>query len=551
MSYAEAITVGDLLVRSADRHGDTEALVFPDHRATYAELLDSAVRAAQGLLALGVRRGDHVGILMPNCPKFVEVFFGASLLGAVVVPINARFKRRELAYVVENSDIVVLLTSDVIAEHVNYVELLHDSVPGLSSAPDPRRLALDAAPALRSVVLFGTSTAPGMVSENEFYQLASEIDSELVHTARARVRVRDVAAMPYTSGTTAYPKGCLLTHEALVRQWLAGGRRLEVRAGDRFWNPMPMFHLSGIGPLLFTLGVGATFICMTHFEPTAALRQIERERPTHLFPLFPPVVMGLLRHPDYTVDLFRDARVMGHVAPPDTLRLAQSLLPPHTVQVGFFGLTECCGTLVSNSPDETLEQRVLTSGRPIEGIEVRIVDADGKECPPGVRGEIHVRGFSVFEGYYKDPDKTAETFLPDGWIRTGDLGMLDQDGRLSYLGRLKDMLKVGGENVAPSEIESHLSTHPAVQLVAVVGKPDEKYGEVPVAFVELARGHSATAEELIDFCRGQLANWKVPREVRFVTEWPMSATKIKKYVLRERLLHEQRAGARDTSPPRP
>lgn len=547
MSYAEAITIGDLLVRSTDRHGDAEALVFPEYRATYSELLDSAVRVAQGLLALGVKRGDHVGILMPNCPKFVEVFFGASLIGAVVVPINARFKRRELAYVVENSDIVVLLTSDVIAEHVNFVELLHDSVPGLASAPDPGRLTLDAAPALRAVVLFGESSAAGMLREDEFYELANGVDAGRVHTARARVRVRDVAAMPYTSGTTAYPKGCLLTHEALVRQWLAGGERLEVRAGDRFWNPMPMFHLSGIGPLLFTLGTGATLICMTHFEPASALRQIARERPTHLFPLFPPVVMGLLRHPDYTPDTFRHARVMGHVAPPDTLRLAQSLLPPHTVQVGFFGLTECCGTLVSNSLDETLDQRVETSGRPLDGMEVRIMDADGKECPPGTQGEIQVRGFSVFEGYYKDPDKTAETFLPGGWLRTGDLGVLDEDGRLSYLGRLKDMLKVGGENVAPLEIESHLSTHPAVQLVAVVGKPDEKYGEVPVAFVELARGRSATAEELIDFCRGQLANWKVPREVRFVTEWPMSATKIKKYVLREQLLEDRH----DTAPSHP
>lgn len=535
-SYAEAITVGDLLVKSVDQHADREALVFPYHRATYRELLDAAVETARGLYGLGVRRGDRVGLLMPNCPEFVHALFGTALLGAVAVPINARFKRRELSYVLENADILTLVTSDIIADHVDFVELLRDCVPELEDATDPASLSVASSPRLRNIVMLGESSPDGMVDRTAFLARARDADPSTVEVARSRVSVRDVAMMPYTSGTTAYPKGCLLTHEGLTRQWLAGGRRFQLRAGDRFWDPLPMFHLSGIGPLLFTLGLGATFVSMTHFEPTRALEQIRAEQCTHLFPTFPAITMGLLRHASYDPGDLASARVAATVAPPDTMRVIQGLLPAHVVLTAAYGLTECCGTVAANELDETLDQRAETSGPPIDGMELRIVDpGTGEPLSPGEEGEIHVRGYSVQLGYYKDEAKTADAHLDDGWFRTGDIGRIDENGRITYVGRLKDMLKVGGENVAPSEIEAHLSTHPAVQLAQVVGRPDEKYGEVAVAFVEVADGHEIDEGELIEYCKGQLASFKIPREVRFVHDWPMSATKIQKFRLREML----------------
>ncbi|HSJ26874.1 MAG TPA: AMP-binding protein [Acidimicrobiia bacterium] len=536
VEIVEATTFGDLLLKTALERPDDEALVFPEIRFTYAELFEHAVDTARGLAALGVGRGDHVGILMPNCPEFVHAFFGVALLGGVVVPINARFKRRELAYVVENADLKVLVTSDIIADHVDFVGLLRDSLPSLAAASDSAALSLPEAPLLRSVVLMGDRTPDGMLGQKEFYARALDVDRGTVMRAREQVRIRDIAAIPYTSGTTSYPKGCLLTHEAIVRDWILSGRRFGVETGDRFWNPCPLFHMSGIGPLLFTLAVGGTLITMTHFDPASALRQIEEERPTVIYPTFPPITMALITHPDYDPAKFSQVKATLNVAPPDTLRMMQDKLP-QAIQISCYGITEGSGVITYNELTETVDQRCETTGPPLPGAEVRIVDpATGDECAPGEPGEICIRGFNVFEGYYKDPEKTAETFDSEGWAHTGDLGSVDEAGRVIYVGRLKDMLKVGGENVAPSEIEAHLSTHPAVKLVQVVGKPDDKYVEVPVAFVELADGATATDEELIGWCQGQLASFKVPREVVFVTEWPMSATKIQKYKLRELLV---------------
>lgn len=539
MGYAEAITIGDLLVRAEERYGEAEALVFPDLRWTFSDLRREAERIAAGLIALGVTRGDRVGLLMPNCPAFVAALYGAAMTGAIVVPVNARFKRRELGHVLRDAGISVLLTSDLIDDHVDFVELLYDCLPGLSSSSSEDELKLPEAPSLKRIVLLGARRPVGVMAADDFHERAAHMDRALVDQARERVRVRDVAAMPYTSGTTAAPKGCLLTHEALVRQWRVGGERMDIRQGDRFWNPLPMFHLSGLGTLMSTVDAGAVFVSTIHFEAEAALEQIEAEGASHVFALFPPVVMGLLRHPDFKAERFRTVRVVGHVAPAETLRVAAGLLPQHVVQIGFFGQTECCGTVVSNTLDESFEDRITTVGTAHPGIEVRITDpVTGMELGPRERGEIQVRGYSVFEGYHGDPSLTEQVLFDDGWLRTGDLGTLNERGQLSYLGRLKDTLKVGGENVAPAEVEAHLSTHSAVKIAQVVGRPDHKYGEVPVAFIELVPGQRVEPQDLIDFCQGHLASWKVPREVRFVTEWPTSATKIQKSKLREQLRAE-------------
>jgi fatty-acyl-CoA synthase len=360
------------------------------------------------------------------------------------------------------------------------------------------------------------------------------VSEDEVRTLQERVRIRDIALLMYTSGTTARPKGCLLTHEALVRH--AGNvarNRFLLTAQDRYWDPLPLFHIGGIVPLLSCLFVGATFVHVGHFTPDVALTQLEGERCTVAYPAFETLWVGVLNHPRFPdADLGR-LRLIQNIATPERLIYLQSRLP-HVVELSSYGATECASNLTLPLPDDDYEARMYTLGGPLPGIEVKIVDPDsGEQREPGVVGELCFRGYSRFEGYYKDPELTAATIDAAGWFHSADLAKLDADGRLVYAGRLKDMLKVGGENVSALEVEDYISRHDGVDIVQVVGAPDARYGEVPAAFIQLKPGAQLAEAGVLEFCLGRIATFKVPRYVRFVTEWPMSGTKIQKFVLRD------------------
>lgn len=536
--WIRATTVADLLLATAAGRPDQDALVLPSLRLTYGDLVARAEGVARGLVALGVGRNDRVGILMPNCAASVDAFFGTSLLGAVAVPINARFKASELAYVIDHADLTVLFTTDLVAEHVDFVALLADALPGLAGAPSPMALRLDSVPRLRSVVLLGESSPAGLLDAGTFAALGANVPAGTVERAREQVRVRDAALSMYTSGTTSRPKGCVLSHEAVTRNAAAVARRFELGPADRFWDPLPLFHMGALLPLLATLVAGGTFLTTEHFDPAEALATIVDEGATVLYPTFPTITQELVHQPGFAEADLGAVRLVVNVAPPDQLRAMQSAFP-RAVQVSSYGCTEVGGVAAYNELTDGLEERVTTCGRPFPGVEVRIVDPEtGEVVGPGTAGEILVRGYSLLDGYYKDPEGTAAATDDEGWFHTGDQGSLDAGGRIVFLGRLKDMLKVGGENVAAAEIESFLSTHPAVKIVQVVGVPDERLVEVPAAFVEAHEGQHVTAEELIAHCTGRIAGFKVPRHVRFVETWPMSATKIQKFRLREELCRE-------------
>jgi len=523
-------TVGDLLVRGARQWPTSDAFLLPEARRTYGALLEGAERVARSLLALEVGPRDRVGILMPNCLDFAEVFFGCQLIGAVAVPINARFKARELRYVAENGDLVALLTTDLISEFAPFAELLAEAF--VDGRP----------PLLRTLVMLGRSSSPGFVDRRAFETAAESVPAAEVTKRRESVRVRDIALMMFTSGTTANPKGCPLTHEALVRTAIAVADRFELTAGERFWDPLPMFHMGAILPLTALFHAGGAFLTMTHFEAGPALIQMTEERCTFCYPTFPTITQSLINHPDFAAADLSQVRAVLDTAAPETLKAVQAAFP-QAVVITSYGLTEAGGVVTFGHLDDPLEKRVTTSGRPFRGMEARVVDPEtGAALAPNQQGELCVRGPGLFEGYYKDPAKTAEAIDAEGWLHTGDLGCLDEEGRITYRGRNKDMLKVGGENVAALEIEGYLQLHAAVKIAQVVGVPDSRLIEVPAAFVELVEGRSATEEELIEFCRGRIAGFKVPRFVRFTTEWPMSATKIQKFRLREQLLTELQLG---------
>lgn len=536
--WTEVSTVGDLLVRSADRHPDRDALVFPGRRATYLAVLEGARRVARGLLALGVRPGDHVGLLAPNDVEYVEAFFGISLLGGVVVPLNARHRAEELGHVIDNGDLVALLTTATEDQYSDLAGSLRDGLPSLATAPDPTRLALTEAPSLRAAVLLAGEHSAGFLPRSSFDELAADVEPSEVDRLRARVRVRDIAAIMYTSGTTANPKGCMLSHEAMARGPVERARfRLGTGDHDVTWSPGPLFHIGTLAPFLGVMGTAGTFVTDVHFEPARALALLAAERATIAFPWFPALLQPLLDHADFAPETLSALRSLFLIGPGVLLERVQSLLPGCEL-VAACGMTEVAGIYAISDPDDDVGLRARAQGKACPGMEIRIIDVEtGNDVGPGVIGEILVRGYSVMDGYYRDPEKTAESIDKDRWLHTGDLYSFTPEGQVAFHGRLKDMLKVGGENVAAVEIEAFVARHPAVEWVEVVGRPDPRLDEVPVAFVEIKTGHAVTEAELLEFCAGRIARYKVPREIHFLAaeEWPRSATKINKNGLRDRI----------------
>lgn len=533
--WFEVSPIGDLIVRGAHLQPDRDAIVFPEERRTYRQLCDNAVQVARGLVALGVRPGQHVGLMSANSPEFVEGFLGAVMLGCVAVPINARHKACEIGYIIDNANLVALLTTAEDNEYTNFTALFCDALPSLSKSANPAVLSLPEVPNLRSTVLLKGEGRQGFVGHSEFKRLAQSVDADLVHEARLRVRIRDLAMLVYTSGTTANPKGCMLTHEAIVR---GSVQRASSRfaTGERHvaWNPGPLFHIAALAPFLGVIGTLGTYLTDTFFEPGRAIALMEREGVSMAWPWFPAIVQGVLDHPDFDADKLTSLRKIMLIGPPVLVKRVQATFPGAELFQAC-GMTETAGIFALSDEDETPEQRATTQGRPAVGMEVRIASLDGQgDAAPDEVGEIQVRGYCVMEGYYRDPEKTAATLDKDGWLHTGDLYLRTEDGSLVFNGRLKDMLKVGGENVAAIEIESFLCEHPCVAIAEVVGKPDPRLDEVPVAFIELKPGKTIEAEELIAFCKGNIANFKVPREVHFIEPgaWPMSATKVNKRALR-------------------
>jgi fatty-acyl-CoA synthase len=535
-----ATSLGDLLLMAADTQPDRTAVILPDQRSSFAEIREAAFHRALSLQALGVGPGDHVGLLLPTGMDFVETMFATALLGAVTVPVNARYMPPELAYLVENADLKVLLTTDKIAEAVNFVERLNLALPELAQA-DAAKLELPGAPLLRNIVLYGTSEAPGMLSEDQFNALAEQGDMDRLHMSRLQIRLGSTALILYTSGTTANPKGCMISHEAIIRNGAALADRYELTGEDSFWSPLPMFHIAAILPLAAIFAKGGTYVTTGYFQAGEALRMMEEDRVTATYPCFWTIMSDLVDHPDFeTTDLSRVKLMNANFAvqPPEIgVKMKKAL--PNAVFVGTFGMTETAGTVTTSRFDATEEQRFKRLGTPLSGMEVKAIDPEtGEEAAPGEKGEAWIRGYSTFTEYYKSPEKTAEALDDEGWFHSGDLISIDPDGQLMFHGRLRDMLKVGGENVAAVEIETWLQNHDAVKLAQVVGIPHPRLIEVPAAFIELEPGKTADEEELIAFCKGQIAGFKIPRHVRFVEEWPISSTKIQKFRLQDQLTEE-------------
>ena len=532
----EATTLPLLLRAAAQAWPDRTAASFPGETVTFGGLWAGASRMAAALAAQGVAPGEHVGLLMPNSIRLLETFFGLSLIGAIPVPLNTRYRADELPYAVEHADLVGIVslaesTRSNAGEVIDYVARLAEALPGLRSQP-AGRIALPEAPRLRFVMALGDRDEGWITSLPA--KMPGDDDWPLSRLQAARPQ--DAATLLYTSGTTSRPKGVMLTHRALMASALgASVERLGLGRDDVIWNPAPMCHVSAFVTLLGVLMTGAEYLSASHFDPEITCEHLAARRATIAFANFPAFYFGLdpvMTRKNLPLDSLRIVTVAA--APPEVERIRGIF--PSALQLSVTGSTELSGTICVNTPDDTPAQRAETAGPPIRGVEVSIRNPETLErLPAGAIGEIWVRGTCLLDRYYRDPASPL-TGAPDpGWFWTADLGTLDDGGRLAFRGRLKDMLKVGGENVSAAEIETFLLRHPAVSVAQVVAAPDQRLGEVPAAFIELAPGRTASAEEIIAYCRSGIAAYKVPRIVRFVTEWPTSTTKIQKDRLRAML----------------
>lgn len=528
-SALQALTVGGTLARAADRFADHPALVYDGREATYAELFAQVVERARSLVGLGVKPGDHVGVLAPNCWDYVVLYYAIEMVGGCAVLLNARYRADDLAYVIPKSQISLLFVGGHAWRHCDYRPMLGEVFPELAGWSGGE-LSVAAAPALRGVIELGDER-PGNWPGLAMLEAAAEgVGADAVMERAAAVGPDDVGLIIFSSGTTSRPKACMLTHGSLSRMGAAMAGRFRLTEQDRVWDPLPLFHMSTILPMAGCRATGACFIGMGHFSADEAMDLLIERRPTVQYAGFPTIISALVTHPQFDRYDQSDLRINHVVGPVDLMRRYGTLFPG-AKYVNSYGLTEGTGVPCYSEIDDPDDVLFETSGPICEGMELAIFGADDRIVPDGEPGEIRMRGFGVFAGYFDDAEATAAAVDAGGWLHTGDLGRIGAMGRVVYEGRLKDMLKIGGENVAAVELESFLATHPAIRMAQVVGVPDERLMEVAAAFIELNPGEALSEEDVARHCAGRIASYKIPRYVRFVESWPMSATKVQKFEL--------------------
>ena len=535
-NWINVTSLGDLMDMQAERYGDKDAIVFPEGRYSYQDIANYAQNISKALLALGVEPGDRVGYFLQECIDTIGIIIGAAKIGAITAPINSRFKTTELEQVIVHAGMKVIFTSSP-AVATDFNGLINETFPQIAESPS-QRLDFPEAPELEALITLDDIERPGTFNLSDVDEMALTISDEAVADRQAGVRVRDTAIIMYTSGTTAMPKGAMLSHESFSRYASSVKQRMILTEDDIFWAALPMFHIGGVAFVLASLFVGSTFIHTGNYNPDVALQQIREERPTVVLPAFETIWVPVVNHPDREDDDFDSVRVVMVVGVPERLRQFQEQTP-HAPILNCFGQTEVCAFLSLSELDDQPELRFTKGGFPMPGMEAEVHDPDtGEVLPNGSVGELWYRGPNMFDGYFRDQELTEEVFDQRGFFKTGDICEIDSDGRVTFVSRLKDMLKVGGENVSAAEVEGYLITHPAIALAQVVSAPDERYVEVPAAFIQLKPDMDATEEEIIEFCKGKIATYRIPRYVRFVDDWPMSGTKIKKIVLREMIASE-------------
>jgi fatty-acyl-CoA synthase len=543
-------TIGAALDRIAAQVGDRDALIscHQNARFTYAELLDEVNRAARGLLALGVQRGDRVGIWSPNVAEWLITQYAAAKVGAILVNLNPAYRHRELEFALRQSGVSVLVMARNFRK-TDYIAILLALAPELTGAGGGP-LAITELPRLRHVIYLGDGATPGGLAWQEFVRLGERVSLSALQAIQDALQFDDPTNIQHTSGTTGSPKGATLSHHNVLNNGFFVGEVLRYTAEDRICAPVPFYHCFGcVMANLAALTHGAAVIIPAEsFDPEATLRAIEAHRCTSIYGV-PTMFIAMLGHPSFDsirLDSLRTGIMAGSPCPIEVMRQVIDRMHVREVTI-CYGMTETSPVSFQSAVDDPIDVRVSTVGRIHPHLECKIVSTEsGEIVARGTQGELCTRGYSVMLGYWDNPEATAEAIDSARWMHSGDLAVMRDDGCVNISGRMKDMIIRGGENIYPREIEELLYSHPKVSEAQVIGLPDLKYGEEVCAWVRLREGQCATEDEIRAFCRSQIATYKIPRYVRFVTEFPTTVTgKIQKYRMREISIAELGLNAAD------
>lgn len=548
------MTMAELLDIQAENLKDTEALVYADRglRYTYPEFNQVCRQAAKGFMKLGIAKGEHVAIWATNVPEWVITQFATGKMGAVMVTVNTNYKLFELEYLLRQSDSTTLVLIDGWRDS-NYVEMINELCPELKDS-EPGKLNSERLPFLKNLVYVGDNCPPGMFSWEQLMAFGAEVSDEELEERQNSLSPDDVINMQYTSGTTGFPKGVMLTHKNVINNGIAIGNCMRFSPKDRLCIPVPFFHCFGcVLGTMTSVAAGATMVPLVAYNPVQVLETIEKEKCTAVHGV-PTMFIAELNLPDfgkYDLSSLRTGIMAGSPCPIEAMKQVVDLMGMKEITITY-GQTEASPAITMTSVDDSLELRVATVGKHIPGVEVKIVDPEtGEEVPRGTQGELCSRGYNTMKGYYKMPEATNAAIDKDGWLHTGDLAVMDEKGYCKITGRVKDMIIRGGENLYPREIEEFLYTHPKILDVQVVGVPDLKYGEEAMAYIRLREGETLTEEEVKRYCDGKIAKFKIPRYIEFIDEFPMTTSmKIQKFKLREMAIEKlglQKAAAVETA----
>jgi len=535
-------TVGQCLDRAAARFPRSDALIVPyqDVRWSWRVLADVVDAYAAGLIALGLKPGERIGIWAPNCWEWVVIQFATAKAGLVLVNINPAYRLAELAYALDKVGCAALITAPNLRTS-DYIAMLHELIPEIG-ASKPGMLKSPRFKELRLLVRLGEDRSRGFLNFPEIAARAGAVEREALARLGERLQFDDPINIQFTSGTTGAPKAATLTHHNIVNNALFVGRQMRLSEKDRMCIPVPMYHCFGmvLGTLTCVMHGTAMVFSSAGYEAGEVLKTVEAERCSVLHGV-PTMFIAELDHPDFRkrrLESLRTGIMAGAPCPVELMRRVMSEMNMAQVTIAY-GMTETGPVSFQTSVDDPLDRRVNTVGRVLPHIEIKIVDEDGRVVPRGTAGELLTRGYSVMPEYWSDPERTARAIDKARWIASGDVAVLDEEGYCQIVGRIKDMVIRGGEKIFPREIEEFLYRHPKIEEAEVFGVPDEKYGEQVAAWIKLREGERASAEEIQAWCKGRIAHFKIPHYVRFVDAFPMTVTgKVQKYIMRKEMSDE-------------
>ncbi len=541
------ITIGELLDERARELPDQEAVVYSVYdeeginvRWTYSELKQKVDRVAKGLMAIGVEKDEKVALWATNLPEWILMEFAMAKIGAVLVTVNVNYQPPELEYLLTQSNSSSLFLMEGFRD-TDYLGTINQLAPELASS-QPGDLNCPKLPDLKRVVFIGDQVPPGTFNFNQLDEMADEVSEKEFSERQSRISPQDLVQIQYTSGTTGFPKGAMLSNYNLVNNAFFLADRLGVKPGKRYLSGMPLFHTGGcVCHALATIAGGGTVIELVYFDPVKMMQALQKEKATHYLGV-PTMLIGIMQHPEFPEYDFSSLEIVMSGGSPVPIEVAREVEEKMGCKVlVVFGLTEAGPVITLAKPEEPLELRVETVGSALPYMEIKIADPEtGKPVPLGEYGEFCNRGYNIMPGYYQMPDKTAETIDEEGWLHTGDLGVMSESGHCNIVGRIKDMIIRGGENLYTREIEELLITHPKIMDVYIVGVPDKKWGEEVAAFAKLHPDQQLDLEEMRSFCEGKLARHKRPKYLTLVDEFPLTGSgKVQKFKLRETFVKEK------------